>query len=50
MKKYIVSIEREAQQICVGEIMGDSSETASFCYSETYLNSPLYVAGGQSNG
>lgn len=39
MKKYIVSIEREAQQICVGEIMGDSNETASFCYSETYLNS-----------
>ena len=39
MKKYTVSIEREAQQICVGEIMGDSSETASFCYSETYLNS-----------
>ena len=39
MKKYTVSIEREAQKICVGEIMGDSSETASFCYSETYLNS-----------
>ena len=39
----------EAKQICVGEIIEDSGETASFGCSETYLNSPLYVAGGKTN-
>jgi serine/threonine-protein kinase HipA len=39
MRKYVVSVEREDHQIPIGEIVGDNSDTASFRYSEEYLNS-----------
>jgi hypothetical protein len=35
MRKYVASVEREAHQIPIGEIVGDDSDTASFRYNAT---------------
>ena len=38
--KYLVSIERSGRPVPVGSIEGESTDEASFRYSEAYLNEP----------
>ena len=44
MREYIVSIEKNGDQIIVGSIIGTDVSDASFVYDDKYLNSDDPVA------